>query len=198
MINKGGMVLSGSEIPFFDGHYVSDHSAIKIYDGYKIKDGQAIRIFKNAVEWTYTTALSGDTPYEYGNNVNISSFISVSSGNAHSANGSCYVTYTFTEPLFIKANQSLTIYTKNLGVGSGYSSVEINSINVYQKSIYVNGGSSTENYVFPSDTYINSIRVTALADAPIGEYDDTCIVAVTVNSDINPFILNNSGTSDNQ
>lgn len=47
MNNKGGIVRSGSEIPFFDGYSIKSNSAIKLFDGYKIKNGQAVKMYQS-------------------------------------------------------------------------------------------------------------------------------------------------------
>lgn len=60
-MNKGGIVRSGSEIPFFDGHVIKNGSAVKIFDGYKIKDGQAVKIYQNYNCYAHndTTVITG-------------------------------------------------------------------------------------------------------------------------------------------
>lgn len=152
--------------------------------------------YSGAVEWTYSISISGDLgSTDYGNSDTYTAHNHISAYSSGVVRWSiCAITYTFSQPLLIRTGSTLTIRTYAYG-RHGKSELDINGTKVYSKDLGT--GDVTESYTFPSDTTINTITAQAIAGADTSD-GTQCFVYVTVNSDNGSFLLNNSGTSDNQ
>ena len=189
-MNKGSIIQGGSEIPFFDGHYING-SAIKLYDGYKIKDRQAVKIYQNGIEWTYSISGSGPS---YGNSLQASATIVAAIDPAAGHIMFCTVTYTFQTPILMKSGQTLTISSSVFQMYSTNFAVAINGgANVFT-STFGNG-----TYTFPADTSVESISASVNGESGeiLNNQFPKADLMVTVNSlDFGSFLLDNFGSSD--
>lgn len=159
------------------------------------------------VTWTYATSLNNHNSAEtenYGVDSNTSLYISIKSEGAtpsHTVSAEAYATYTFRDPLSIRAGDTVSykVYpTYGVTDAGGRADVSAPSYSpIFQASADVNNNVMAEGvYTFSADTQIQTISMSAGADIPWYNQDGDARVQLTIHSsNYGSFLLNNTGTS---